>query len=100
MTTKMYVLIAGLVLALGPRPDRPQAITVIEVPGAMQTRCNGTSPTGAIVGASAVAGMHGFPFDGGVFTSIDVAGAVSTSAFGVAAYGDIVGFYTLTSGGP
>jgi len=43
-------------------------------------------------------GQHGFLYDGGVFTTIDVPGASFTAAFGIAPSGQIVGSYFDSTG--
>jgi probable HAF family extracellular repeat protein len=42
---------------------------------------------------------HGFVYDRGVFTSLDVPGASATVAFGINARGQIVGAYDDTDTG-
>jgi hypothetical protein len=43
-------------------------------------------------------GQHGFLYDGGVFTPIDVPGASQTLAIGINPRGQIVGFYSDSTG--
>ncbi len=63
--------------------DASYTFTTIDVPfsGATATVANGINTSGQIVGHyGSVSGAHGFLYDAGVFTSIDVPGANSTAA--------------------
>jgi probable HAF family extracellular repeat protein len=66
------------------------------------TRANGINNRGQIVGEyldnASNNQQHGFLYDNGVFTSVDVPGASITSATGINDYGHVVGFYEDDAG--
>ena len=69
------------------------------IPGASFTEGLGITPRGQIVGLYFDSmGLHGFLYDGGVFTPIDVPGAFATFASGITPRGQIVGFYGDSTG--
>jgi len=76
------------------------SITVFDVPGAFnnQTFADDVNNAGAVVGAFRnVSGGHGFVLANGVFTTIDVPGAVNeTSVTGINDAGQLVGQYRQT----
>jgi uncharacterized membrane protein len=84
------------------------AFTTIDVPGAAYTTADGINPEGDIVGDYATTvgecgavpgpGCHGFLLSKGTFTTIDVPGALGTTARGINPEGDIVGFYLNDTG--
>src|SRR5439155_26285611 len=58
---------------------------------------SGINAAGDVVGVYRDAGgkQHGFLLSGGIFTSIDFPGAISTGARGIGPGGDIVGAYRM-----
>jgi probable HAF family extracellular repeat protein len=66
----------------------------------VSTEASGINDAGAVVGEyTDSSGIdHGFLWQGGSFTPIDVPGAVDTVAFGVNDAGAVVGRYTHSSG--
>jgi uncharacterized membrane protein len=96
--------LSGLLLL--PRISVAQSFNFVSVdvpcsacPGgiARRTAIGGINPSDDIVGAytDAVGMQHGFLLSHGLFTTIDVPGAVSTSARGISPTGDIVGSYMV-----
>src|SRR6185295_14024815 len=83
------------------------AFSFIVVPfptGVGLTRPNGINNYGRIVGEyldnfSTGNQQHGFLDDEGVFTSIDVPGAIAAAAYGINDQGQIVGFYATDGNG-
>jgi hypothetical protein len=78
--------------------DRHGKCTIIDFPGANLTEAVGINDGGQIVGdyRDAATGIfHGFLWDAGQFSTIDVSftGARSTAPFGINNVGQIVGFY-------
>jgi hypothetical protein len=72
-------LVLGLALAI-PTPAFAQfAFTTIEVPGSTYTAANGNSPNAIVGEFDDKDGItHGFVLNKGVFTQIDVPGALKT----------------------
>src|SRR5579864_8315012 len=64
---------------------------------ARRTAISGINPAGEMVGtyADALGMQHGFLLSRGQFTTLDVPGAVSTTAKGINPRGDIVGAYIV-----
>lgn len=98
----MALSLSGLLL---PGKSAAQSFNFVPVdvpcaacPGgiARRTALGGINPAGDIVGVytDAVGMSHGFLLSGGQFTTLDVPGAVSTTARGISPGGDIVGQYT------
>jgi uncharacterized membrane protein len=74
----------------------PPGFITIDVPGATNgTIAWGINAHGDIVGHYLDStGQHGFLLSGGIYTTIDIAGASGTGAHGINSHGDIVGVYT------
>ena len=73
----------------------PPGFITIDVPGATNgTIAWGINAHGDIVGHYLDSiGQHGFLLSGGIYTTIDIAGASGTGAHGINSHGDIVGSY-------
>jgi probable HAF family extracellular repeat protein len=71
------------------------------VPGATLTVAEGINNSSQIVGvySDALGDVHGFLYDAGVFTPIDVPGAAATEAYEINTSGQIVGLYADSSRG-
>jgi probable HAF family extracellular repeat protein len=99
-------LLMTLGLLLGGRHVAQAAsftFTTIDVPGAFGTVALGINQRGQIVGVyNDSMEVHGFLYDRGVFTPIDVpgAGASNTTARGITPAGQIVGYYRDSTGTP
>jgi uncharacterized membrane protein len=95
-TQKMLAAVAlGLLLGVPGLAKAQFNFTTIDVPGSTSTAANGNS-TYEIVGAfdKADGSTHGFVLSEGVFTQIDVPGAVGfTSVNGINANGELAGIY-------
>ena len=83
--------------------DKKGVFTTLDVPGSDLTEAVGLNDRGQVVGDYRDAGsgvFHGFVWDAGVFSTIDVPfpGAISTAAVGINRFGDIVGFYDDANG--
>lgn len=81
--------------------DTGGIVTNIKPPGALPytIQTGGLSNAGEVSGSySDSIGLHGFVFDNGIYTTIDVPGAISTVATGVNVAGDVVGTYTDSTG--
>jgi probable HAF family extracellular repeat protein len=83
--------------------DKKGVFTTLDVPHSDLTEAVGLNDRGQVVGdyRDASTGVfHGFVWDAGVFSTIDVpfAGATSTAAQGINRFGAIVGFYDDASG--
>ena len=83
--------------------DKKGVFTTLDVPGSDLTEAVGLNDRGQVVGdyRDASTGVfHGFAWDAGVFSTIDVPfpGATSTAAQGINRFGDIVGFYDDANG--
>ena len=63
----------------------PADLTTVEVPGSGSTDANGINDAGQIVGTfmDGSAGRHGFLYDAGTFTTIDVPGGQFNVAFDI-----------------
>jgi hypothetical protein len=83
--------------------------TRINFPGANLTIATGINSAGQIVGAyrerepttgsePTTGRLHGFVLSGGVFSTIDVPGAIDTYALGISPRGDVVGQYKAADG--
>jgi probable HAF family extracellular repeat protein len=79
--------------------------TTIDFPGSVAGSANGINDSGQIVGdyavdtGGSVRPEHGYLLSGGKFTTIDVPGAVGlTAAQGINSPGQIVGYYSDSSG--
>ena len=74
-------------------------VTIIDVPGASETKAVAINNAGQIVGWFGDAGVtHGFLKDGDTFTTIDVPGADGTMALGINGTGQIVGSFWDATG--
>src|SRR3954468_23340926 len=99
-TQRLFATVTvGLFLAL-PGPTKAQYhFPPSDGPGSSRTAVNGNSPY-AIAGEFDDAGgnTHGFVLSNGVFSQMDVPGAVYTSVNGINANGDISGIYVDAGG--
>ena len=100
MRRNTQIAIGAVLYMLTAASARSQSVTAIDFPGAAQTRPNGVSPTGDIVGFySPKPGLtRGFLLSEGVFSDIFVPGSSQTTPSGINARGEIVGFYTDATG--
>jgi hypothetical protein len=75
--------------------DDGGVLTILDVPGSIQTIAQGINNTSKIVGSySDSRGVnHGFLYTAGAFTTIDVPGAAATEAYGINDANQIVGTY-------
>jgi probable HAF family extracellular repeat protein len=75
--------------------DDGGVLTILDVPGSIQTVAHGINNTGKIVGTySDSRGVgHSFLYTAGAFTTIDVPGAAATEASGINDADQIVGAY-------
>jgi probable HAF family extracellular repeat protein len=75
--------------------DDSGVLTILDVPGSIQTIAAGINNTGKIVGTySDSRGVgHGFLYTAGAFITIDVPGAAATEAYGINDADQIVGAY-------
>jgi probable HAF family extracellular repeat protein len=92
----MMKVVVLLMLAAAPlHADTIYSFTTIDVPGATGTAPEGINNAGQIVGfdGDTVGTQHGFLLSGGIYTPIDVPGALpgTTRAFGINDAGQIVG---------
>jgi hypothetical protein len=80
-----------------PSPVRAEYVfTTIDYPGAVSTEVNNIDNAGRVVGSyqDSAGGVHAYVLENGVFTSFDVPSALgTTSANGINATGQIVGWY-------
>jgi uncharacterized membrane protein len=76
------------------------AVNIIDVPGSVAntTRALRINNRGQVVGFYFFDTHHGFLFDQGRFTTIDVPGAVATELTGINGAGHIVGFFNDAGG--
>src|SRR4051812_20815829 len=91
-----------LVLTSGVHARAGFLFETIDVPGAsFTTHASGINDVGEVVGGYfGGVGHHGFLYDGGGFTAIDVPGASLTDASGINDAGQVVGiFYDSADGG-
>jgi probable HAF family extracellular repeat protein len=90
----LSVLLSTLVAA----QSASYTFTTIDVPfsGATASVANGINNSGQIVGIyGSLSGGHGFLYDAGGFTHIDVPGANNTNPSGINDDGQIVGYYSV-----
>lgn len=85
------VFSALLLMAPGPAFALPYTFTLLDVPGATETRAFGLNDRLQIVGDYSDTSGHGFVYAGGAFTPLDAPGASQTDAFGINRAGQIVG---------
>jgi len=91
--------------------DHDGTITAINYPGALYTTAFGINDRGQIVGAYLAPGaspnpdgtlprnaVHGFVWERGRFTTLDVPGSIYTQAYGINDHGQITGGYYDRSG--
>ena len=95
-------LLLTLGLLLGQLPRRPGRVFYLHahrLPGASDTLASGITPSGQIVGVYVDStGVHGFLYDRGVFTPIDVPGAFDTQAYGISPSGRSWGSTAIARG--
>src|SRR5437867_8361390 len=95
------IVVGVLFFAIGtPGTATSYFFTTIDDPAAdtvngERTRAFGINDAGDIVGDF---GRHGFLYSRGIFTTVDVPGAVVTQAFGINNSGQIVGNFSDTTG--
>jgi hypothetical protein len=97
------VLIYALLVAALPANAAPYSFTTIDVPGAgpTGTEAFGINNQGQVSGTffdpfSSNLEESGFLYSKGVFTNIDVPGAILTKAFGINDAGQTVGDYSVS----
>src|SRR5262250_3712064 len=93
--------VLALVLAFATSASAEFTFMSFDVPGVTgATEPLGINGPGQIVGSYFDPRSHGFVKDGAGFTTIDVPGAVSTTAQGINDAGQIVGSYSNPLSGP
>src|SRR5258708_648652 len=94
-TQKMFVgVVLGLVLGVAGSANAQFNFSTVDVPYSTRTAVNAISPH-AIAGEfdDQHGSTHGFVLSNGVFTDVDVPGAVYTSVNGINASGELSGIY-------
>jgi probable HAF family extracellular repeat protein len=90
---KTILSLAVLLLATAPLALAQGTYTQIDVPGSIQTSCNGIDTSRDIVGwyEDSNRFYHGFLLSGGIYSTIDYPGAQLTSLYGINDSSQVVG---------